>query len=634
MTEATRLTAEASRPPTVGPDVATGLTKFLDPLRIPPTLRPDSGQDPGHLTIELQTKKLSLHSELPLTTLWTYAGHFPGPTIEVHRGQRLNVAWKNELSGPHPVVNVDLERELQGRPGPTNPFPQVGNTPGREGAPPNQDIADLPPWTVVHLHGARTDGSNDGLPENAILPGRPQVTEYANDQQATMLWYHDHAMAITRLNVMSGLVGTYLVRDKEEDDLHLPCDDHEIPLVICDRNLDTDSEGRLTGQLLNKVANLKVTIPNLPPIITMLQFFGPFTLVNGVIWPHLDVAARWYRFRVLNASSGRFYRLSLLDEHDNVLPGAIKQIGTDQGLLPEPVSIDGELILAPAERADILIDFSVFRGRHLRLVTTGGGAVNVDPPTVPGQTNPAVGLIEPDVMQFRVASTLVHDHFNLPEKLSRSFVRVTHDSLPEDHGHRWLVLTPSGPKTPDPELWEMTQVDAASVTIPSDGVIQIRGPATDNDVITLQRVARRYEDAATFSVEHGAWETWNILNIVGGPPHPIHIHLTGFQALRRHIYHTETYNPGTLGTTTPIIFDRVGVLDPNEQGWKDTIRVYPGEVVSVAGQFIGGTGRYVYHCHLLDHEDKTMMRPFVVIPAEVMKLMDVMPHMTMPVAIV
>lgn len=627
MTEATRLTVETSHPPTAGPDAATGLTKFLDPLRIPPTLRSDPGHDPGHLTIEMQARKLSLHSELPPTTLWTYAGHSPGPTIEVHRGQRLNVTWKNEISGPLPVVSVEVE--VPGPPGPEGPFPQVGNTPGRDGAQPNQDIAQLPPWTVVHLHGARTDGSNDGLPENAALPSRPQVVEYANDQQAATLWYHDHAMGITRLNVMSGLFGMYLIRDEEEAGLHLPKGEHEIPLIICDRNLDTDSEGRLNGQLLNKIANARIEIPGLPVIHSLLQFFGPYTLVNGIIWPHLEVAARWYRFRILNASVGRFYRLSLLDEHDNVLRGAIKQIGTDQGLLPEPVSIEGELILAPAERADVLIDFSAFRGRHLRLVNTGAGQVNENPPIVPGQTDPAAGLVEPDVMQFRVKSAPVHDHFTLPKTVSRSFVRVTHDTLPADHGHRWLVTTPGSLEITHPELWEMTEVDPATVTIPSDGIIQIQGPATGNNVITLKRVARRYEDAATFSVEHGAWEIWNFLNIPIGLTHPMHVHLVGFQALSRHIYHTETFDSQIHGTTAPIVFDRPGTLDPNEQGWKDTIRVSPGEVVSVAGQFIGGTGRYVYHCHLLDHEDEGMMRPFVVMPSEVIKLMDAMPHMAM-----
>lgn len=616
MTEVADSAVEVARPSGTsrGTTAGTGtrLTKFRDPLRIPPLLSPSAHRHGSRLTIELQRTELTLHSELPPTTLWTYAGHFPGPTIEVRRGQQLRVSWKNQLCGRYPIVAVEVE--FPPDPDPSRPFPQPGNTPGRDGAPPIEDVANLPPWTVVHLHGARTSGGNDGLPENAVLPGNAQLTDYPNDQPATALWYHDHAMDITRLNVMTGLLGMYLIRDDEEDELRLPSGRHEIPLIICDRNVDTDSDGRLTGRLLSKVAAI-TDLPTRP----VLPFFGPYTVVNGVIWPYLDVAARWYRFRLLNASSNRFYRLFLLDEHDQPVHGAIKQIGTDSGLLPEPVPIDGELTLAPAERADILLDFSAFRGRRLRFVSTGGGTVNVNPPITPGQSDPDNGLVEPDVLQFRVSSRPVHDHFRLPARLSRSFTRVTHDTLPHDHEHRWLVITPPGLFPPHPELWEMVEVDPATVSIPGDGIIQVRGPAPDRTVTTLRRVARSYEDAATFMVRHGTWEQWKFLNL-GGPPHPMHIHLIGFQALGRDLYHTEVFDPQIGGTTAPATFTGAGPLAANEQGWKDTIRVGPGELVSVAGQFTGGTGRFVYHCHLLDHEDEGMMRPFVVMPDEVRRL--------------
>jgi spore coat protein A len=607
----------------------TGLTKFIDPLRIPPLWRSDSGQHGQHLTVEMRATELKLHSELPPTPLWTYGGDFPGPTIEVRRGQPLRVNWVNRIDGPYPVVAVELDRP----PPPTRdgPFPQVGNDPGRDGGQPLPEIANLPPWNVVHLHGARTGGGNDGLPENAVLSGNSQLAEYPNDQPSTALWYHDHAMDITRYNVMSGLVGMYLIRDSEEDRLRLPRGEHEVPLIICDRNLDTDSAGQFTGQLLHKTAT--ITGPPLPAgIRAPLQFFGPYTLVNGVIWPHFEVDARWYRFRILNASSSRSYRLSLLDANNNPVRGAINQIGTDSGLLPRPVTLDGELILAPAERADVLIDFSVFRGQRLRLVSTGAGAVNVNPPIVPGQTDPVNGLVEPDVMQFRVRSRQVNDGFVLPGTLAPSFVRITHDSLPHGHVHRWLVTTPPGPFSPHPELWEMAEVDDPStVAIPSEGIIQVRGP--DNKVITLKRVARNYDDAVSFFVEHGAWEQWRFLNLgnpnLGGQEHPMHIHLIGFQALNRDLYDSSTFipyirgNPNTGGTAAPVAFTGPGILAANEQGWKDTIRVGRGELVSVAGQFAGGNGRFVFHCHLLDHEDEGMMRPFNVRPAEVLTLM---PH--------
>jgi spore coat protein A len=197
--------------------------------------------------------------------------------------------------------------------------------------------------------------------------------------------------------------------------------------------------------------------------------------------------------------------------------------------------------------------------------------------------------------------------------------------------HRWIVLIPpAGGFSTDPEIWEMAEVhDPSSVTIPSTGVIQVQGP--DNKVITLQMVARHYDDTVSFFVEHGAWEQWKFLNIgdpnLGGLTHPMHIHLTSFQALSRDRYDTSTYiplirgNPNTGGTAAPAAYIGPGILDPNEQGWKDTIRVGRGELVSVAGQFVGGNGRFVYHCHLLDHEDMGMMRPFNVRPAEVLKLM-------------
>jgi FtsP/CotA-like multicopper oxidase with cupredoxin domain len=424
MTDVTERTGDRTGPaPTRhGPPAATGLTKFVDPLRIPPTLRPQHGYHAPPLHVEMQATEMKLHSELPPTPLWTYEGHFPGPTIEVRRGERAWVAWSNEIEGPEPVVAVEVH--FPPPPTPQGPFPQPGNTPGRDGAEPKEDVAELPPWTVVHLHGGRTGGGSDGLPENAMLPGHTQLTEYLNDQAATALWYHDHAMDVTRFNVMGGLLGMYLIRDDEEDRLQLPCGDHEVPLIICDRNLDTDDDGRLTGRLLHKLAALDIPGVPMPPVI---PFFGPYTLVNGVIWPHLDVEARWYRFRVLNASNARFYRLWLLDEDDNQLPGAVVQIGTDSGLLPAPVPLDGELTLAPAERADILIDFSAFRGRNLRLVSTGGGAVDQNPPIVPGQTDPVAGLVEPDVMQFRVSSLAPSAR---PLHAPRDAVAVVHPAHP------------------------------------------------------------------------------------------------------------------------------------------------------------------------------------------------------------
>jgi len=572
-------------------------------MPIPPVITVPSRWELWKLHITMRTECVKLHSQLPRTTVWTYNGSFPGPTIRLHRGQKLRVNWQNEITGSFPVRSVQVPS--------ATPFATPG--PGREGVAPRPEVAALPSWTMVHLHGAQTGGGNDGWTENAVLPGNSQLAEYPNDQQATTLWYHDHAMAITALNVMSGLMGMYLIRDEEEDALGLPCGRQEVPLIICDRNLDTDADGDLTGELLHKVHFLPP--PN--PENHVLPFLGPFTLVNGVIWPHFEVDARWVRFRVLNASNWRFYRFELRDEDGVLIAGALHLIGTDGGLLREPVKLD-QLTLAPAERADILINFGAFRGKRLRLVNTH------TPPFEPGTTTPNL-----DVMQFRVRTRPVRDPFTLPSTLSPSFVRLTHDTVPK-HGHRWLVLTAL--KDRHPEMWEMIELKEPLPPLPADGIVQVMLPGASKPT-TLQRVGRTFKDAANFYIAQESWEQWRILN-VSAVAHPIHLHLIQFQALSRQLFDIAGFDAQLGGTTTPVTHIGEGTLDPSEQGWKDTIRVagqvddegrpVVGEMVSIIGQFGGASGRFMYHCHILEHEDEGMMGTFVVMPEEIMAID---PHM-------
>jgi FtsP/CotA-like multicopper oxidase with cupredoxin domain len=568
---------------------APTLTKYLDPLRIPPRKKVGSQKS---LEITMCAARVRLHSELPPTAVWTYEGHFPGPTIEVRRGHNLRVAWRNEIEGDFPVTAVEL--------------PNATTGPGRDGAEPRADVAAMPPWTVVHLHGAHTGADNDGWTENGALPGRAQLSEYPNDQAATTLWYHDHAMAITALNVVAGLAGMYLIRDAEEDALRLPSGALEVPLIVCDRNLDMDADGEFTGDLLYKQTILP-SPPGPDPMKLKLPFTGPFTLVNGVIWPHMDVDARWYRFRMLNASNLRPYTFELRDEDGAPVHGALRQIGTDSGLLPAPATLDA-LTLQPGERADVLIDFSTFRGTSLTLVNT------LAPPLPPGTSGP-----NPDVMQFRVRSRRVHDRFKLPKTLSPSFKRLTHENLPK-HTHRWLALTLLDGR--HPELWEMVEIDEAPGDLPVDGIVQVK--QEDGTVTTLQRVSRDFKDAVNFYVEEDSWEQWRIINL-SPVPHPIHIHLIRFQAMRRDVFDVAGFDTAVGGTTAPVTYKSGGTLTPGEQGWKDTITVGGNELLAVAGQFGGGSGRYMYHCHILEHEDEGMMRTFVVMPEAVMALD---PHMS------
>jgi FtsP/CotA-like multicopper oxidase with cupredoxin domain len=558
-----------------------GLTKFLDPLPVPPVFRPRSRET---ITIPMVVTRQKLHSQLPESTLWTYAGHFPGPTIEVRSGRQLRISWSNEIDGEFPLVAVK---------GPiaSGPTSRPGRELDQDGYSIIDGVADLPAWTVTHLHGARTNAGNDGWAHNAGLTGTSQLAEYQNRQQAMPLWYHDHAMAITRFNVHTGLAGMYLVRDDEEDALGLPHGDHEIPLILTDRNLDTDATGALTGQLLFKV-------PFIPPDGPMIPFSGPFNLVNGVIWPHLDVDARWYRFRLLNAANSRFYTLNLVDENNVPVNDAVRLIGTDGGLLPAPAPLpNGGLAVAPAERFDVLIDFSRFKGQKLKL----------------RNADPGLGTIEPDVMEFRVDGRAKHDPFTLPEKISTSYVRLQHGTtLPEDHDHVWvaLLLNAEG----HPEMWDLQEVDADPG---GPGIVQLQDP--NGGLRTFRMNGRLFDDTTGIFIDHDRWAVWNLVHLAGRPPaHPIHIHLTEFQALFRRSFKT-TFDPAAERTTTAIEGFTDVPLEKYEEGWKDTIIVNPGQWVSVAGRFGGGTGEFMFHCHILDHEDEGMMRPFVVHPPQVAK---------------
>lgn len=570
------------------PTTAT-LTPFVDALRVPPTLRPRRGE----LTVEIRATTKRLHSQLPPTRLWTYDGHFPGPTIDVRTGQRLRVTWTNRIEDETvPVTAVQVF-------GPDSMVPLPITRPGTGGAAPREDVAGIPPWLAVHVHGSVTGGGNDGWSENGIVAGEAQLSEYLNEQPAATLWYHDHAMHTSSWTIFAGLAGMYVIRDEEEAALGLPEGRREIPLMLCDRNFDTDAEGLLTGRLLHKVRfrdNVqRITRP----------FEGPYTLVNGTVWPYLDVDPRWYRFRVLNGANSRTYRLALIDEATGrQLTGVIKQIGTDAGLLPAPVPIDSFLTLAAAERADLLVDFTRLCGKRLRLVNTTAEVT-------PGRPTP--DLPYPEVMQFRVADRDSHDRFTPPSVISPSFVRTTRQDIPHHHDHR-VVLTKVGGGT-HAEMWEMAEIDGDSVTVPGDGVVQIKD--AEGLVRTYKRIANGPDDMVNYFAELGKWEYWTFINAADFM-HPMHIHLMRFQVLSRDMYDIGGFDGTLCGTTRPIAFQETGVLEANEEGLKDVIRVGPAEIVTLAGRFEGATGRFAYHCHMLEHQDEGMMRPLVVFPPGVM----------------
>lgn len=496
-------------------DEGASLSKFSEPLSIPAVLRPVHGED---LEMVMSETRQVLHRDLGRTAVWGYNGSYPGPTIEVLRNQLVTVRWDNRLPASH---RLHVDACLHG--------PQA-----------YRDAGDHPaPRAVVHLHGAHVAPESDGYPEATLMPGETVVYRYPNAQNGTALWYHDHALGITRLNVYMGLAGLYLIRDPAESKLNLPRGSYEVPLLIQDRSFGSD--GSLSY-----------------PESWEEEFFGATNLVNGKVWPYLEVRPRKYRLRIVNGSNSRTYTLGL----DSGQP--FYQIGTDGGFLPEPVELK-EITLTAAERADVIVDFSKRTGEvHL---------VNSAPAPFPG--TPGEGVVR-EILQFRVRGSSGDDSV-LPRKLE-ALPRLGEDTAAKFRQFH-LEMVDEKPKCTEPGFrWLINRLNWDDIT---------EYPELDST------------------------EVWSFFNL-SPDVHPMHLHLVQFQILDRQRLQPDPARPGTF---LPSIVPGTKALppDPNEAGWKDTFRSMPGEVTRVIARFTDFVGKYPYHCHILEHEDHEMMRQFQVV---------------------
>jgi spore coat protein A len=521
------------------------LASFVTQLSIPPAIRPQGG---APIQIHMRQFRHKAHRDLPPTTMWGYNSMWPGPTLEVRKGQPISVKWTDQLPNKH---FLPLDYTIHGA---GSNVPQVR--------------------TVTHVHGAQVMPESDGYPDAwATSDGRTgpahaaNPCSYPNDQSATTLWYHDHALGITRLNVYAGLAGFYLIRDPEEDALNLPGGPYEIPLMIQDRSFNAD------GSLSYPPA------PNGTHPAWMQEFFGNAICVNGKATPFLEVEPRKYRFRLVNGSNSRFYHLTLVPpDASGRLAGKpadappFVQIGSDGGLLPTPLRMH-YLIFSPGERFDLIIDFSQHRGMNLALLNDA-----------PAPYARGGEIVPSDVMLFKVTKPLSGtDTSSIPETLA--------------------PFTPLDPAYAVRErTLALTEMDRAS-----DGytMIGLLGQ-------------KHWDDPITEDPKAGTTEIWSFANATGDV-HPIHLHLVQFQVLNRQPFDTKTYlQTGKLNFT--------GIPMPPESNerpaWKDTIKTYAGYVTRVIARFDlpqgtvakpGDEFRYVWHCHVLEHEDNEMMRPYKIV---------------------
>jgi spore coat protein A len=525
---------------------AGALPRYVTPLAIPPVLRPKPGSAP--LPIRMAPFKHKAHRDLPAATIWGYNGSWPGPTIEVRRGEALAVKWINQLPTRH---FLPIDPTIHG---------------SEEGVPEVR--------TVTHVHGAQVLPDSDGYPDawvtsdgkgGPLPPADP--AHYPNNQAATTLWYHDHALGITRLNVYAGLAGFYLIRDEVEDALNLPSGPYEIPLMIQDRKFGVD------GSLIYPPPE-NGTHP-----MWMQEFFGDNICVNGKATPYLEVEPRKYRFRMVNGSNSRFYHMTLVPADAagkrNGQPAdapPFRQIGSDGGLLPAPTTTH-YLIMSPGERFDLVIDFSEHKGENFALVNDA-----------PAPYARGGEIVPTDVMLFKVTKPLVgKDTSSLPDTLAP-----------------WIPLDPSH------AVRERT-LALSEMDRPSDGytMIGLLGQ-------------KQWDDPITEDPKAGTMEVWSFANATGDV-HPIHLHLVQFQVLNRQLFDVQTYmTSGKLNLIGPPM-----PPETNERpAWKDTIKTYAGYITRVVAKFDlppgtpvapGQEFRYVWHCHVLEHEDNEMMRPYKIV---------------------
>jgi spore coat protein A, manganese oxidase len=477
------------------------LPPFVDPLPVPP---PAPRVAPRKLRIEMREIHAKVHRDLPLTRMWSYGPTALGPVVEARSNHPLQIDWVNDLPTTH---FLPIDHSLHGC---------------------GRDVPEV--RTVAHVHGAKVPTKDDGYPEDWFVPGKTRTCHYPNQQDAATLWYHDHAMGLNRLSTYAGLFGMYLLRDQAEEALQLPSDKYEVPLVLYDRNFTAD------GQLFYGTSG-NPEHPWVP------EFTGDGILINGKIRPFFEVEPRLYRFRALNTSNSRFFTLSLSNQQP------LTQIGTDQGFLSSPVEVK-QLVLAPAERADVLIDFSRSAGETLHLRT---GAF--------------------DILEFRVAKQSTSTpSISIPKNL-RTIARIPESAAT---GTRTITLNEY-----------------------QDGV--------GNPMIMLLNRKRWHEPTSEFP-KLNSTEIWEFVNQTEDT-HPMHIHLVRFQILDRHTFDTFEYMAHkNLRFSGP-----AEAPAPNELGWKDTIQCPAGQITRVIIRFEGYTGKYLYHCHVLEHEANDMMRPFEVV---------------------
>jgi spore coat protein A len=524
------------------------LTKYVERLPVPGSgIVVASQTGSNHYAFTQRQIERQLHPDLPATPIWAYddgsglggqAGSF-GMAVVATSGTAITADFTHDLPETYPDW-IPIDTRLT----------PMGNK----------------VRLMTHLHGGFVAADSDGNPAitpNGFGPGDTQEVTYTNQQPempASLLWFHDHGLGATRLNVFAGLAAAYILRDGYDtggpgNANGLPFGPYEIPLVIQDRQFDDD------GKFFYGTSDFD------DPWIG--EYFGDVMLVNGKVWPYLEVDPRLYRFRVLNGCNARILNL-------DIAGARMWQIGAEGGMWDRSVPVS-RLVLAPAERADVLVDFSRRAGAVMQLTNT---------PVRRPVSNPAPSL--PQVMEIRVANATP-----VPAAIPTTLAGGRKADLPAPSVERFITLNEVEPETVE---W------------------------------FLDPSGLRFDDPVTEMPKQGAVEDWYYVNLTGDT-HPMHTHLVTHQVVGRWPFDVDAYvaaagsGPGGVpGGVDPRPFATGPMLppDPQERGFKDTTKTNPGQFTVVRARFDLPTGvsapqTYVHHCHIVEHEDNDMMRPFQIV---------------------
>jgi FtsP/CotA-like multicopper oxidase with cupredoxin domain len=635
--------------------------KYVTPLLIPPVMPKAGTVRQGGRTVdyyEISVRQLAeqiLPAGMPATTVWGYGAvksaspnglllhNAPSLTIEAQANVPVRVKWINELVDANGkylrhLLPVDQTLHWANPPGGVNgrdTRPTFESTPGPYTGP-------VP--IVTHVHGAVGVGDeSDGYAEAWYLPKAKNIPagyadrgtwydyfrgkaaqryaapwgpgfatfQYPNDNRASTIWYHDHALGMTRLNVYAGPAGFYIVRGgpagddavidsrsstqavlpgpaPQADDPFPPAKTYyEIPIAIQDRAFNTD--GSLfypdTRAFFDEYSGPYIPHTDLSPIWNP-EFFGNMIMVNGNTWPFQTVEQRRYRFRFLNGCQSRF----LILDFSNIPGVEVWQIGNEGGFLAAPVNItadhDNRLLMALAERADVIVDFThVPQGEYIL------GNVGPDEPFGGGEPDEDFDAADPSstgqIMEFRVRPAITADPTTPPQFLTLPSIAP----LPVEKTTRPLAL-----------------IEMMSMGSGHDGPAEAMLGNVDADGMPMHQM---WSEPITENPNVGDTEVWEFYNFTADA-HPMHVHEVTFEVVNRQPL--ELTEDGE--TATPVQF----AGDPRppeawESGFKDTVIAYPGEVTRIRAKF-NKPGTFVWHCHIVEHEDNEMMRPYRIGPVD------------------